>query len=39
MPARIARMGDVWAGALGKAPTARTLGRAMEALEKTLAAE
>ena len=38
MPARIARMGDVWAGALGKDPTARTLGRAMEALEKTLAA-
>jgi hypothetical protein len=32
-------MGDVWAGALGKGPTARALGHAMEALEKTLAAD
>ncbi|MFL5605182.1 MAG: non-homologous end-joining DNA ligase [Gemmatimonadaceae bacterium] len=39
MPARIARVGDIWAGALGKGPTARTLDRAMEALEKTLTAE
>jgi bifunctional non-homologous end joining protein LigD len=39
MPARIARVGDVWAGALGKAPTARAIARAMEALEKTIATD
>jgi bifunctional non-homologous end joining protein LigD len=39
MPARIARVGDIWAGTLGKGPTARALDRAMEALEKTLTAE
>jgi bifunctional non-homologous end joining protein LigD len=38
MPARLARTGDIWAGALGTRTTARTLARAMKALEETLAA-
>jgi bifunctional non-homologous end joining protein LigD len=39
MPGRIARKGDIWTGALGRGPSTRTLARALEALEKTLAAE
>lgn len=38
MPARIARMGDVWAAALRTRATTRTLDSAMTALENTLAA-
>lgn len=38
MPARIARVGDIWGRALHKRPTARALARAMQVLETTLTA-
>jgi bifunctional non-homologous end joining protein LigD len=38
MPARIARVGDIWGDSLGARPTARTLTGAMKALEESLAA-
>lgn len=38
MPARIAREGDIWAEALGRRPTTRTLVRAMKLLDDALEA-
>jgi bifunctional non-homologous end joining protein LigD len=38
MPARIGRMGDIWGGAMKKAPTALELTRALQVLDETLAA-